>query len=389
VTALTGRRLGAALRWLAILGVFLATAEAFARLDDTVTWGAPLLRPYTHDRLLLQDSLGFRGRPGYRYQKWRMNNEGFRGPDLAPAPTPGRIRVAVVGASETFGLYESEGAEYPARMQVLLDSLAPGRFEVINAGLPGMSLSSMISYFGRAVRPVQPQMVLIYLAPAFYLEIKPLAAVYAPPRFTSPAARHIGPWAFPPDFFESRLGGKARDVLKELIPTFAVTAVREWRLNRQRSTHETGWVWRSVPEDRMAIFGQHLERLVTSIQATGVKVALVTHTNRFIGAPSDTLGPDRRHLVNVMSLYWPQASPGVLLAVDSVANAITRQVAVEHGAAVLEVEGRIPPSPKYFADYVHFTDAGADSMARIIAAGVIRLAGDSLFPPTPKPAGQR
>ena len=242
-------RLGVAVRSLAILVVFLATAEAFARVDDAVTWGAPLLSPYTHDRLLLQDSLGFRGRPNYRYQKWRMNNFGFRGPDITPRPAPGVIRVAVVGASETFGLYETEGAEYVARMQALLDSMAPGRFEVINAALPGMSLSSMISYFNRVILPARPQMLLIYPSPSFYLEEKPQPVVYTPPRFTPPLPRHIGPWAFPPDFFEPRLGDKGREVLKGLVPTFVVTAVRQWRLDRARSAHPASWVWETVPEE--------------------------------------------------------------------------------------------------------------------------------------------
>jgi hypothetical protein len=367
-------RLGMGLRWCAIAAVFLTTAELFARVDDWVTWGAPLLSPYNHDRLLMHDSLGIRGRPGYRYEKWRMNNEGFRGADMSLTTAPGRVRVVVIGASETFGLYESEGREYPARLQTLLDSIAPGRFDVINVGLPGMSLSAMVPYYRNLVARLNPRYVLIYPSPSFYLEVTPLPAVYTPPRVDPRVAgAATRRWPPPRDFFESRLGAKGRDVLKELIPPSLVTAYREWRLRRLRAGQEPGWVWQSVPEDRMAILREHLERLIPSIRATGAEVVLLTHTNRFIGAPGAAAGPDRRHLVNLIAAYYPRATEHVMVAVDSAANTIIRQVAQAEGAPVVEVEGRIPPGGADFADYAHFTDAGADAMARILADGLLRL----------------
>jgi hypothetical protein len=79
----------------------------------------------------------------------------------------------------------------------------------------------------------------------------------------------------------------------------------------------------------------------------------------------------------------------VLLAVDSAAKGVAHHAAAEHGTGGGEVEGRIPPRPRSFAHYVHFTDAGADSMTRSMTAGVLGLAGDLLFPPSPKPAGQQ
>jgi hypothetical protein len=375
-----GGRLGACARWLAIVAVFLASAEVSVRLDDAITWGAPVLSPYTNGRILLQDSLGFRGRPNYRYQKWRMNNAGFRGPDIAATPAPGVMRVAMLGASETFGLYETEGAEYPARMQVLLDSLVPGRFEVINCALFGMSIPAMVGYYNRAVLPARPQTLFIYPSPSFYLDEKAPPLVYTPPLFSPPVPHHIGPWAVPPGYFESRLADKGRDVLKTLVPNVLVKTVREWQLRRVRLAHAADWVWQSVPEDRMALLHQNLEQLVASVQASGVRVVLMTHTNRFIRAFADTLGPDQRHLVNQMALYYPRASQKVLLMVDSVANVVIRRVAVERGVELVEAEGKIPSTSHYFADYEHFTDAGADLMARIVAAGAMRIAGDTERP---------
>jgi hypothetical protein len=365
------RLLLTSLRWLALVLVFLVAAEVSARLDDKMTWGAPFLSPYSNERLLRQDSLGFRGRPNFRYQKWRMNNLGFRGPDIGP-PAPGVTRIAVIGASETFGLYESEGREYPARMQTLLDSIAPGRYEVINVALPGLSLASMIPYIRRAVIPTGASLLVIYPTPMFYLEVQPLPVDYTPPRYHPPVILKFGDWTIERQALTPRIGEKAREVLKGLIPNAVVMEVRQMRLASRRAKHDDGWVWQTVPTDRIQILRTHLVRLLASINAAGLQPLLVTHANRFAGAMQDTTGPARRHLVNVMSLYYPQATPKVLIGMDSVANALVRESGAAQGAVVVDAERHITASPSYFADFLHFTDAGADQMARLIVEGILR-----------------
>jgi hypothetical protein len=204
------------LRWLAVALLFLFAAEVFARLDDNLTWGAPFLTPYSNERLLRQDSLGFRGRPNFQYQKWRMNNLGFRGPDIAPSPAPGVTRIAVIGASETFGLYESEGGEYPARMQRMLDSIAPGRYEVVNVALPGLSLASMVPYIRRSVVPIGASILVVYPTPMFYLEVRPLPVDYTPPIYVPPAVWQFGDLTIERGALTPRNDANAREVLKGL-----------------------------------------------------------------------------------------------------------------------------------------------------------------------------
>jgi hypothetical protein len=356
------------LRILCLALVCAMTAELFVRVEERLTWGAPLVGTYNHDQLLLQDSLGGRGRPGYRFEKWRMNNEGLRGADISHTPAPGVVRIAVMGASESFGLYETEGREYPARMQALLDSIAPGRFEVINAALPGMSLSTMVPYFRHVVAPLRPSMVLIYPSPSFYLEVEPVPVMYTPPGAVTHRPAGEGSIRF-----ESRLAAKGRDVLKELVPPGLVAAYREWRLGQMRARHGPEWVWSTVPEDRMDILRQQLAQLIPTIQASGVRPVLVTHTNRFIGLSPEQARQERRHLVNLISTYYPRASEAVMIAVDSAANSVIRGSASRYGADVVEAEGRIRPGGENFADYAHFTDSGADAMARLLATAALAL----------------
>ena len=360
-------------RWLAIWTTLLVSAEAATRVDDAVVWKAPLLSLYSEDRLMIRDSLGTRGRPNYRFEKWRMNNAGFRGSDIQASPASGISRVVVLGASETFGLQESEGAEYPARMQVTLGSLAPGRFEVINAALPGMGLPAMTSYYQQFVARFRPKFVVVYPTPTFYLLVDPLSSVPEAPRqgWNKTKSRAFS------EVFQSRLVTKARDALKQLVPTTLLTWGREWQLRRIRAKHEPRWVWDSVPAERMALFQQHLERMVRTVQASGAMVILATHTNRYLGLPPSTVHRDRLHLVNLMAKDYPRATTKVMVGVDTAANSIIRRIARDRNVLVVEVEGRIPPRSRYFFDYSHFTDEGADIMARLLAAALVAFPGES------------
>lgn len=357
-------RVRSALRWAAMSIILLISAETFARLDDAITWKAPLLLPYRNELLLTRDSNGMRGRPGYRYQKWAMNRAGFRGAELAPL-APGKDRIAILGASETFGLFETEGKEYPARLQTLLDSVVPSRYEVINVALPGMGLPSMDRYYRKTVAPLQPRFVLVYPSPSFYLEPSPPADAPGSSSASPEVAR------FGAGFFESRLLVKLREVVKQLIPSALLTSTREWRLSRLRASRPDGWTWQTPPEDRLALFRKDLERIIESISSSGATPVLVTHTNRFIGLSEVETHRERRHLVNLIAKYYPRATESTLVEVDSAANLVMRELAQRHGALVIEAEGRIPHGDQYFADYAHFTDAGADVMAHLIARALL------------------
>lgn len=361
---------GAMARGAVILAIFLVVGEITARVDDALYWKTPVLSLHSQQRLTLSDTLGTRGRPDYRYEKWRMNNLGFRGPDIEPTPRSGRTRVAILGASETFGLQESEGAEYPHRLHVLLDSLVPGRFEVVNTALPGMTMLTMVPYYQRMVAPIKPDLVVIYPSPSFYLATEPLPKEL-PPRVVVSQPRPA--FGIDPTLLDSRLLDRVKNSLKSLVPVSAITWYRDWKLARVRAAEGAEWVWQETPPDRMALFELHLDRLVASVAACGTRVLLVTHTNRFIQA-DDFRGPDRRHLVNLMATSYPRASERVMANIDLDANRIIREVAARYGATVIEAEAQIPSSSEYFVDYSHFTDLGADAMARIIAKGVMGVA---------------
>ena len=82
--------------------VFLPAAEGMARLDDWFRNDVPLLANPDRDRdLTVRDKYGVHGRPGGSFRKWKLNEFGFRGPEIFGAPAPGRTRLMVLGASES------------------------------------------------------------------------------------------------------------------------------------------------------------------------------------------------------------------------------------------------------------------------------------------------
>jgi hypothetical protein len=307
-----------------------------------------------------------RGRAGAQYEKWRMNSLGFRGPETSVTPAPGITRIAVLGASETFGLHESAGREYPVRLQQILDSLAPGRYEIVNVGLPGMSPSAMLPYVQHAVRPLAPSMVIVYPSPSFFLETN------APPdRFILPQLR-VGREAVL-GIPRLRFVAKAKNVLKRVIPVGLQVAVREQSLSRTRADHPPDWIWRRVPTERVALFERQMRDVVVAIRDIGATPLLVTHTNRMLtrGAPGTAL--DHQHLLGV-NMYYPRASEAVLVGIDSAANEALRRIGDDLLAPVAEAMGGVPSDSLHFPDYAHFTDRGADAMARLLASRVLSLA---------------
>lgn len=359
-------------RWLVWSLVFGAVVETSARIDDCLRWGAPLVGTYSNEALLMRDSLILRGRPGYRYEKWGMNALGFRGREISTAPGAGITRIAVIGASETFGLFEGEGGEYPARMQALFDSLAPGAYEVVNVGLPGMSPVAMIPYLTHAVAPLQPSYVVVYPSPSFFLFDAPPPGVFSTGDRGDRVAPASARWR--PSLPELRTVTRTKEVLKRVVPVSLWLQYREWRLRSARREQALDWVWETVPADRMALFDTQMDAVVRTIREIGARPILVTHSNRFLHRTTEASALDRQHLLAVLSSYHPRASESVMIGVDSSANTILRRLSGATGAGLIETERVLPADGEHFADYSHFTDVGADMMARLLVRYFLEMA---------------
>src|SRR5215204_3522874 len=346
---------------LAFLGLFAVVFEITARVEDLVRFGTPLFSPYTSQTdLIVQDEFGARGRPNARFQKWVLNSVGTRGPEVAPSKAPGVVRVVTAGASETFGLYETPSREYPRQLEDSLSaaltrlscvsSQRPQRAEVVNAALPGMSLPTVTLDVKHRLATLQPDFVVYYPTPAQYLDELPPGSV--PPRVQSTPEAPVVTRALYP-----RSWNRLRSQLKAMLPSVAQTWVRQREVKTILRSRPAGWQFTAVPNDRVELFDRDLRRMVGTIRATGAVPILATNSNAFLG--SDPSGVD---VLYAWERFTPRATGQVILAFDSVGRDIIRQIGRDSAVAIAEVDTAVRGRAA-FADFLHFTDAGAAAVA--------------------------
>jgi len=344
--------------WFALVAAVVATVgEGVSRLDDAVRSGTPLLASPSPADLWMQDSLGTRGRPFARYQKWRLNSAGFRSKEISLKPRPGCVRVAVMGASETFGYAESAGKEFPSQ---LADSLSRGGcYEVMNTAIIGLPLTGQVELWVNWVSRFQPSVVVIYASPVFYLSSDP-------PRFPS-RRRGMSTWvATPPPAVSSRLWGRMKDHIH--YPDFIQRRRVMNKIANATKGRSEDWFYRTVPDDRLVLFRQHLDSLVAVVRATGAVPVLVTHAMRF----SNRLDTEDQDLLRAWRQFTPRATERVLMRFELATAAAVRDLARARGVPMADVSSVMTGRTRWFADFVHFNDDGAAVVAQCVAGAVER-----------------
>jgi lysophospholipase L1-like esterase len=359
------------IRTMLVLGVFgfvcLIGGELFARLDDWWFADVPFLSTPSYNDLFMEDELGRRGKPHAHFEKWRMNNFGFRSPEtMTQAPDPSTVRVALLGASETFGLYESPNHEYAAQLAKLV---APRNLEIVNTGLPGITLHTLSDYWNNWVVTFRPQVAVVYPSTHLYMTCEddlpqqdaPKAPRAPPPQKPKPFSVSIG---------DLRLVARAKNVVE--LPDRVV----EWRNERKilavTSQHSASWLYSKPPQLCVDAFRADLEQLIDNVQRAGTRLVLATQ------ATSAAVTPDSAGLRDLESFraFSPRAPALVLRQFIAQSNDAVRSVAAERRLPLVDVDAALSGQRENFGDLVHFNDAGAARMARLLEAPLTGIAGE-------------
>ena len=344
--------------WTLQLLIALVVLELCARGDDWLTWQAPFWGEYDAEMLFVTDSLGYHLRPNGRFQKWQVNSHGFRGPEITVEKPAGVRRIITVGASETFGLYESPGKEFPAQLQSLLDQQRPGKYQVLNAGIPGISPSRIGHYFETWLRRFSPDIVIYYPTPSFILVPPEAPQAWTRQQESEPGFR-----------FSPRIIAKIRDLYKRIAPQPVQTYVRQLLVERAVRSHPAGWVLASVPPERVGAFREALVGLAQLVRANGSEIVFATHGSRI--ARGDT--KEERALLVAWRNQWPNRTEACLMEMEVRTNEVITELGARHQIPVADINSRIPKSAEYFADFVHFTDSGAALAARSLMSRVLEM----------------
>lgn len=322
-----------ALLWSLIAGL---TLELCARLDDWITYGAPFLQNYDNSVLNSFDAIGNRGKPHARYLKWRLNSLGFRGPEL-DSRLP---KLMCVGSSETFGQTEPDGMEWPRQVERQLKGV-----QLVNTGFAGETFPTSVKRLPERLATVKPVAVLLYPSVAHYLSV-PYVHYAGPPPSPRPAPRMLA---------------RLEAVFKQMVPLPLMTYLRQRQIARDAPAY--GPLLDNIPPDLTARFDQDLRTAARLIREAGAQPIFITHANRF----GKTIAPDERFMLIAWRRFYPNLREEGFLPMENTMNNIIRKVVVEEDSLLIDAALNVPPGPRYFSDFVHFTAEGATLFSRYVA----------------------
>jgi lysophospholipase L1-like esterase len=332
-------------RLAAITVLAAVTLELCARLDDYIREGAPLAGVYSIANLFEFDAIGQKGRPGARFGKWRMNSLGFRGPE----PAPNRQIILAAGSSETFGQYESEGKQWPEQLAQRIEARRPGAYTVINTALAGETLPTTLKRLPGHLQRLKPAAVILYPSLAHYLQLPFIPPYSGPP---------------PTPRFALRIQGRAETLLKASLPEFVQAFLRARQIDREAALYQPPAS--NMPPALQQRFAADLAQAISIIRAHGATPVVVSHVHRFGKAVS----PEERYMLLTWRRFYPMLAEEAFLPMEETMNSILRQTAAAQGVRIVDPVPTMPTGPRYFADFVHFTDEGAAAFSNLVFNGI-------------------
>lgn len=328
-----------------VVAVLLVGAEAAYRYRNSGR-GAQL-RYYRHARLeraLVRD-IDYNG-------VVHINRHGFRGRDFNAAKSPGTIRIITVGASTTFDpCAPTDSATWPARLEHWLEQLLPGqRFEVLNAGVPGMPMLDHLIRLESEFHAFAPDIYVVYANHGI------VSAADAPNRAavnsdTPDAAPTVTPW----DVWlreHSRLYERFRPAAR---PASAPSL--------------TDMQWATAVTNASRNFERDLTNFAAVAHASGAKVVFAEIHRATGDRPASTFQPAERAAWQRLSATPPE----VVHTGYERFRGVWQTVADRTGATFVNASSIGITGVGNFCtgDPIHFSAAGSDLMGKGLAEQVV------------------
>lgn len=346
------------IRWTLFVACFLGTIELACRVEQKFLYDAPILGVYAYDSALFSmDEFGITGKANGAYEKWRLNSFGFRGPEMRRDKSLHRMRVVCVGASETFGLYESPGAEWPRQLESLLGS-AGVETEVINAAIAGMSLHQRTLHIQYRLIPFEPDVVLFMLEYGSYagmteqrLKGRQDKSVGLPSRSDTIASLK-----------SLRTVSRLKDVFLPRLPIEIQRSVEQLERGAKLrlKASDLGQKFRSITHVapfEVDVFRRDLERLHAVSSAAGVHLVLLSPAMWFTERNFD-----------MTYLSWPYLDESWWKEAQSVLSATARNFANDRHIPFVDLSEAVRGHEgEWMMDMLHFNDIGAKQVALRVA----------------------
>ena len=351
--------------------ILLCTIEVCARIDDSLHYSAPFFSKYTQNRLRGSKGGIHHNIPNARFEKWENNNFGFRGPNIQVDKNKEIQRIVCLGASESYGLHESPGMEWPAQLRNLLSGES---FEVINASVVGLSLKDYQSYLNKYILPLNPDKVVLFVNPFFSAcsfeqnESTEGSKPQAPPTKKIPREKES---ESAESGFQWRSRAKIKQVLKGVLADNFPNILSSYQLKKTRQqikSAEERVLKGRIPIDKVSNeslekYLKNLSELIEFLKDRDIEVVLTTYpallspTN--IDQYTEIILDNRRFFIAF-------SVTGMIDILDRF-RTTTLEVAADNKVEILDLSLLVPKSLEFFGDNVHYTDKGATLVAKLLA----------------------
>lgn len=335
--------------YLVIILVSLACVEGAVRLRQWWLYGSANTLENSYR---LDEKIGLRiPIAGYETRTTKINSLGFRGPEITLPKPKGTLRIAFIGGSTTY-CAEASGNDkvWPHLVWQKIQSHYPNiPMDYVNAGIPGSTVPSSLKDLRLRVRPLQPDIFIIYHASNdMTLETRKLAQD------------------------QGLLGKPDATTLPGQYSLFWFLVEKNLQLwNVQKRAQAGIDRLHHLPSTFGDEFEKNLTELTLEAKSQGGFVALATLSQQL----REDHDEGRNLNAASSSLYYmPYMTPKLLLKGFRSYNKTITKTAHATGSLLIANEDSIPGDPLHFNDSIHFTDAGNGVMSERVSHALLSSA---------------
>ncbi len=276
----------------------------------------------------------------------RINNLGFRGPDL-PRDKGDAFRIVALGESQTFGPTLRDGEKpWPELLQDLFDQHAScGRkIEVINAGTEAYTLENNLERMRRDILPLKPDLIL---------------STHGMNGFLAFGLRRV------PEPNEPGVRPRASALIGRAVLTIE-RAAHDWRDRNSARARPVALAPMSDAELMQSRYADEYRKLIALARDNGVDIALADSTmsvNEF--SPRE-----------VKDFYGAVFKPiDDIIAANAAHNRLVKLIARDEDAPLIDMAAGVDGiwDDDLYLDIVHFTEAGNERVANLMFRSLLPI----------------
>lgn len=291
------------------------------------------------------------------------NGIGFRGPDK-PADFEQQVTLLTIGGSTTACVGLSDGNTWPDRMAARMQEAIPNLW-LNNAGFDGHSTFGHLKLLRQIVAELKPDVV-IYLVGVNDVGRTDLNAYDAKMNVDEQSLRNkiVAHSELLSTIQVLSRTIRAIELGVNHAPDTDFTAIERIEVSTEATVAE-------VERHRQAFvpgYRDRLTELLTETREAGINPILVTQPALYGEGVDPTTGielGDREYLDGVDSkTQW---------RLLELYNQVTRDVGAAASAPVIDLAARMPKDSRYYVDWMHYSNEGAERVAEIVAEALLPL----------------